>query len=178
MSLITVIGQVPESMLANAISDVKSFDWTDEDFFEIERTNESFVIRLNQISMTSDFNSIEEFDETSYNIPTTFNVDNVRVLIDWIKSITNSSFLGSTRIVSLFPGAYTPSHANSNKYFSFYTRYHIPLVTHPDVKFIDTITGVEDHMSVGNVYKLANNVEHQVVNNSDIFRIHLIVDLA
>lgn len=180
MNLTTIVEQVPELILANAISDVTSIDWNNEDIldFEVEKTDESFVLRMNQIDLDSNLTSVEEFDASSSKLPMTLDIKNVQVLIDWLKSITNSSFVGSTRIVSLFPGAYIPNHTNNNNYFSYYTRYHIPLVTHSDVKFINTVTGVEDHMSVGNVYKLSNDVEHQVINNSDIFRIHLIVDLA
>ncbi|MBU0582005.1 MAG: aspartyl/asparaginyl beta-hydroxylase domain-containing protein [Alphaproteobacteria bacterium] len=54
-------------------------------------------------------------------------------------------------------------------------RLHIPIVTHEDVVFI--IQGRRFYLEPGRLYDLNNAVEHSVENNSDVMRIHLLVDM-
>lgn len=54
-------------------------------------------------------------------------------------------------------------------------RCHIPLVTHKDVSF--TVLNNTVNMKVGKAYEINNGMPHSVINNSNVDRIHLIVDL-
>ena len=54
-------------------------------------------------------------------------------------------------------------------------RLHIPLVTHPAVKFI--ISGKTFYLKEGVLYDLNNVVTHSVENNSDVMRIHILIDM-
>lgn len=73
------------------------------------------------------------------------------------------------------PGTGIYRHWDLNPIFENSHRVHLPLVTHPDVKFY--IDDVEYHFPAGQFYEFDNQRYHEVKNKSDIFRIHLIVDL-
>lgn len=73
------------------------------------------------------------------------------------------------------PGAKIARHFDMSPIFQKSHRVHLPLVTHPDVKFY--IDDVEYYFPVGKFFEFDNSRFHEVKNNSDIFRIHLVVDL-
>jgi aspartyl/asparaginyl beta-hydroxylase (cupin superfamily) len=54
-------------------------------------------------------------------------------------------------------------------------RFHIPVVTHPDVEFY--IGGVRCIMGEGEVWSLDTTYKHRLVNKSDVWRVHLIIDV-
>lgn len=54
-------------------------------------------------------------------------------------------------------------------------RLHVPIVTHPGVKFI--IAGQSFFLEEGKLYDLNNAVEHSVENRSDVMRVHLMIDV-
>ena len=180
MSAITLVGSVPESTINQAISEINSIDWDDTSLHElltIEVTDKLKVMLLSRLNEMGE--TITEINETAVsNEVAPFLYPAIHSLIDWIKNEIGASFVGKTRIVILLPGKVIPDHVNDSKYYSMYTRYHIPLVTHTDVKIIDTLTAEEENMTVGNIYKLSNTTSHSFKNNSNINRIHLIVDLA
>lgn len=72
--------------------------------------------------------------------------------------------------------------ANSNiephvdKGYSLMTakRTHIPIITNPEVTF--TVGGETKHLKEGEIWEIDNSKEHSVDNNSDLDRIHLIMD--
>jgi hypothetical protein len=53
-------------------------------------------------------------------------------------------------------------------------RLHIPVVTHPDVTFF--LQGQPIPMQVGDCWYLNLNLPHHVENQSDVARVHLVVD--
>ena len=79
-------------------------------------------------------------------------------------------------MVNLFAGKKVTPHYDSGPAMRLYDRIHFPLVTHPDVIFICGETSM--NMKVGNGYIIDNTGKiHGVENNSDVDRIHLIVDV-
>ena len=54
-------------------------------------------------------------------------------------------------------------------------RLHIPLVTHEAVSFI--IAGKAFNLKEGVLYDLNNVVTHSVENNSDVMRVHMLIDM-
>jgi aspartyl/asparaginyl beta-hydroxylase (cupin superfamily) len=72
-------------------------------------------------------------------------------------------------------GSIIARHQDGSGIFQKAHRVHLPLVTHEDVKFI--IDDIEYHFPSGKYYEFDNSRFHEVHNNSDIFRLHLVVDL-
>lgn len=69
----------------------------------------------------------------------------------------------------IFPHADTPSHAE------YYSRFHIVLQSSQGVVFRSGDEQV--YMAQGDVWWFNNKLEHEVINNSAIDRIHLVVDI-
>lgn len=60
-------------------------------------------------------------------------------------------------------------------------RFHIPLVTHPDITMRNwTVDGsdLQQHLLDGSCYYLDTRLPHSVTNPTDVDRIHLVVDVA
>jgi hypothetical protein len=75
----------------------------------------------------------------------------------------------------LDPGAQIYRHCDVSPIFQKSHRVHLPLVTQPGALFY--IDDVEYHMPRGQFFEFDNSRFHSVINNSDSYRVHLIVDL-
>ncbi len=83
--------------------------------------------------------------------------------------------LGRTRLMRLAPNHEVPSHQDTHYSWWKRIRVHIPIVTQPEVLF--TSNGeVSVNMQAGEVWIFDNWHIHQVQNNSNIYRIHLVTD--
>lgn len=79
-------------------------------------------------------------------------------------------------LASLQPGGSIKEHRDiSGGVAANVTRLHIPIVTHSDVSFF--ISGKRVTMTEGEVWHLDTTYRHRVTNESNINRIHLIIDL-
>jgi hypothetical protein len=98
-----------------------------------------------------------------------------RLLTD-IKKLLSDKFGDGT--ISMFLLNLMNPHSNIEPHVDDTTgnkrRIHIPLVTHPDIKFRNG--NDEIHMEVGKVYLFDHEKEHSVINPTDYERIHLIMD--
>lgn len=84
------------------------------------------------------------------------------------------SVLTRSRFMRLAPGDIVPPHCDINYHWINKTRIHIPIITHPDVRF--KCDGEEVHMAAGEAWIFDNWRRHSVENNSDITRVHLVID--
>lgn len=75
----------------------------------------------------------------------------------------------------LEPGKEIANHTDHSDVFAVANRVHLSITTDPGVKFF--IDGGEYHFPAGKFFELNNKVPHSVVNNSNVFRVHLVVDL-
>lgn len=75
----------------------------------------------------------------------------------------------------LKPGQYVSTHIDPGDFFEEHHRVHLPICTHQSIKMI--INDVEFHMESGHYYEIDNTLPHSISNNSDVDRIHLIIDL-
>lgn len=73
------------------------------------------------------------------------------------------------------PGAKIYPHNDKSKLYDLAHRVHLPLVTNENVKF--SIDNVEYHFKAGQFFEFNNKLVHSVDNNSELFRIHLVMDL-
>ncbi len=84
----------------------------------------------------------------------------------------------SAKIVTLdrmAPGATIGRHFDKSNIYELCHRVHLPLVTHSKVDFY--IDDVKHNFKAGEFFEFNNRMFHQVDNNSNIYRIHLVVDL-
>ena len=86
------------------------------------------------------------------------------------------SVLSRSRFMRLGAGEIVPPHSDINYHWINKTRIHIPIITHPDVQFVCDDQSV--NMAEGQAWIFDNWRRHFVKNNSNITRIHLVVDTA
>ncbi len=81
---------------------------------------------------------------------------------------------GRARLMRIEPHAGVPPHVDIQYYWRTHTRVHIPVITHPDIRFCCGREVV--HMAAGEAWTFDNWREHSVVNETDTRRIHLTFD--
>lgn len=81
---------------------------------------------------------------------------------------------GRSRLMGLAPGCRVPEHRDVNYHWYKRVRIHIPLITNPKVLFYCGDTHV--HMAEGETWIFDSWKKHWVENNSDAFRVHLVID--
>jgi hypothetical protein len=84
------------------------------------------------------------------------------------------TLLGRSRLMRLEPGDGVPPHFDTQYYWRSHTRVHIPIVTHPEVKFVCDDAAV--HMAAGEAWTFDNWRMHTVINEKTTRRIHLTFD--
>jgi len=72
-------------------------------------------------------------------------------------------------------GGIIPEHTDQGKMLTTHHRIHIPLVSDPAVKF--TLDHKDYYLEPGHGYEINNQLTHEVRNESNIDRIHMIIDL-
>ena len=85
------------------------------------------------------------------------------------------SVLGRSRLMRLDPGTQVPPHCDIDYSWRHRVRIHVPIITHPDIIF-SSIGNIDIHMQAGEAWVFDNWKQHAVYNNSDVQRIHLVVD--
>jgi aspartyl/asparaginyl beta-hydroxylase (cupin superfamily) len=96
----------------------------------------------------------------------------------YIKQILASfgEVLSRSRLMRLAPGAQVPLHSDINYHWYKRVRVHIPITTTEQVQFFCHDKQV--HMGAGECWIFDSWKLHKVENNSDQYRVHLVVDLA
>ena len=83
---------------------------------------------------------------------------------------------GRSRLMGLDGQCSVPQHRDVNYHWYSRVRIHIPVMTNPDVLFYCGDTFV--HMAAGETWIFDSWKKHRVENNSDEFRVHLVIDTA
>jgi sulfotransferase family protein/aspartyl/asparaginyl beta-hydroxylase len=81
-----------------------------------------------------------------------------------------------SRLLKLEPFSGVPQHADINYHWFNRVRLHVPIVTHPDVRFFCGNENV--HMAEGEAWIFDNWRLHRVENPVDVERIHLVADTS
>lgn len=97
-------------------------------------------------------------------------IDHVR---DWYGS--GHDGLAKIMLSRLRPHTTIPSHADSHPSSQVPHNVHVPLITDPQVRFV--IDGTRYHLPTGHAYEINTLLEHSVVNESDLHRVHLIIEI-
>jgi hypothetical protein len=79
-----------------------------------------------------------------------------------------------SRLMRLAPRAGVPQHADINYHWHYRVRLHIPVVTHPTVRFVCDDQAV--HMAAGEAWVFDNWRLHRVEHSTPDERIHLVAD--
>ena len=84
--------------------------------------------------------------------------------------------IGRSRLMGLDPGSQVPVHSDINYHWYKRVRIHIPIITKPEVVFHCGEKHV--HMQAGESWIFDSWKYHHVQNQSDLFRVHLVIDIC
>lgn len=82
--------------------------------------------------------------------------------------------LGRVMINKIAPGGVIFPHADTPEHCDYYSRFHVVLQSGPGVMF--RCGDEQTYWETGSVFWFNNKLEHEVINNSAVDRIHMIVD--
>lgn len=125
----------------------------------------------NTFDITPDvvFNMIESVD-----LPNIGQLPNVKVLCRLACQMLRVKELGRVMLVELPAGASIDRHFDQGAYADHFDRFHLPLTSEPGNLF--TCGDEAIHMQPGELWQFNHHLEHEVVNNSNAPRVHLIID--
>jgi hypothetical protein len=98
-----------------------------------------------------------------------------RPIVLWLNMRVEGERIGRVMINKLRPGGKIFAHADTPVHAEYWERHHVVLQSGPGCNFRcgDEIL----NMKTGQVWWFQNAIEHEVFNNSDTDRIHMIVDI-
>lgn len=101
-------------------------------------------------------------------------LDLVAPIIKDLEGLHNGR-VGKALFIKLPPSKDVNPHIDFGDYLESVRRHHIAILTNPKVSFI--IDGEKQFMDIGECWEVNNNKMHQVWNEGDTDRIHLLIDI-
>jgi hypothetical protein len=114
-------------------------------------------------------------EHESNDMPVYARLPEARALVMNLMSYVGGTRLGRVIINRIRPGGVITPHVDGKSHTDYYSRHHIVLQSGPGVDFRCEAEHV--YMGPGEVWWFNNALEHEVINNSSVDRIHLIVDI-
>jgi hypothetical protein len=118
----------------------------------------------------SGFDQHESIDYPPYKL-----LPEARPLVMQLMHYVGGERLGRVMVNKLKPGGVVYPHADTPEHCSYYSRFHVVLESTPGVMFRSGDEKV--YMPTGSIWWFDNSKEHEVVNNTNGDRIHMIVDV-
>jgi len=111
----------------------------------------------------------ESIDQPAYMVLT-----EARPLVMSLFAAVQGERLGRVMINKVKPGGVIYPHADTPAHCDYYSRYHIVLQSEPGVMF--RCGDERTYWETGSIFWFNNKLEHEVLNESSVDRIHLIMD--
>lgn len=131
-------------------------------------------LRFNAVEVTGENCKVID-DVEAINYPAWWVLPQARPLIFALMSRVEGERLGRVIIAKLPPGSRIDPHVDMGAPATYYERYHIVIHSKPGCVFRAGDERV--CMATGEVWWFDNEQEHEVINDSDDDRIHMIVDI-
>lgn len=158
----------------------KEIDAFDSEWSENTSRQDNNIVHINTKMYPLRFFSYDwvvgqEIDPQEVNY---FKTENAVVELDEIYKFLESYYSGKVvraEIVKMMPNTKIVRHVDGGEMLTVTRRCHIPITTSEEVYF--SVFGNSVNMKVGTVYEINNLLPHEVENNSDVERDHLILDI-
>lgn len=126
-------------------------------------------------SLTLSYVPIDWTPEMRYNMIIVNHIDlRIWEIIQDLESIMDGK-VGRSFLIKLPPHKQVYRHVDAGFYLKHVRRMHVPILSHPDVLF--HVGDESINMKEGECYEIDNTKPHSVDNNSDVPRVHLLVDV-
>lgn len=184
--LVKIIQEVPDDTFNRAQNEISTIQWPkvadpSRSGNAVFATSTSIHVRMHKVGSRPYPKTIEEWSvicECEDNPAYQNKFLGVKNVADWIYNTVGGIALGRIMIVNLAPGGRVPIHIDPLDYFAMYSRFHVPFKTNPGVTFSGGPGTTKEHMPYKHLSQLNNRLMHQLDNDSDENRIHVIVDVA
>ncbi len=154
----------------------------------LDKTNNDWfknTYRQDEYQMHRDTSSIFIYDYpvdwtpgSKYSVQKATDDDNLFSLIspaiEYLEKIHNGK-VGKAVLIKLPPFKNVDKHKDVGNYLEAVRRNHIPIATNNKVSFV--IDGERQFMNVGEIWEVNNNKMHQVWNEGETDRVHLLIDI-
>ena len=181
---VKILDKIPDSIFIAAKAEVEKIDWNNLPI--PDRRSEAAVFKT---SITNHLRVHNARWDTPHTIEVLSQIVECRdtkaralypcvdQLVDWVYNHVEGTRLGRIMLVKLLPSGAIGEHIDPGPYFQSHYRFHVPFITHPDMVFFGPGKSNPIHMPEGYLSQLANRGPHSAENNSQVERIHLIVDI-
>jgi len=184
--LVKIIQEVPDHIFNPALAEINQINWSNiqdpsRSGRSVFATSTSIHVRRHAVGNRPYPKTIEEWSvicECEDNPLLEGKFSAVRNLANWMVDTVSGQALGRIMIVNLAPNGRVPAHIDPLDYFAMYSRFHVPFKTNSKVTFSGGPGKPTEHMPYKHLSQLNNRLMHQLDNNSDENRIHVIVDIA
>lgn len=147
-------------------------DFPQGPFAQIESIMLRFPVK-SVVEMQSELEKIDQHESVDY--PAYATLTEARPIVMGLMAQVGGERLGRVMINKIAPGGRIFPHADTPSHAEYYDRFHVVLQSAPGVDF----RAGDEHvyMGTGEVWWFDNSKEHEVINNSAVDRIHMIVDI-
>jgi hypothetical protein len=118
----------------------------------------------------SQYDQHENVDQPAYKILT-----DARPLVMNLMAYVSGERLGRVMINKIAPGGRIYPHADTPVHAEYWERFHIVLESSPGVMF--RCESEKVYMATGEIWWFNNSLEHEVINDSQSDRVHMIIDV-
>lgn len=98
----------------------------------------------------------------------------IKPIVDKLEKLHNGK-VGKAVFIKLPPFKNVDKHQDFGGYLESVRRHHIPIVTNKNVSFF--VDGQKQFMDIGEIWEVNNNKLHQVWNEGETDRVHLLIDI-
>lgn len=171
-----IVTTIPETIIQDIISSIDDPDWFVKEYRNglpsMKDTNSIPIMHPDRCWMNrSDNQIIREIQKQPLHDKFYPKIEPIlEILSRFYKYRQYSAFI--TRCA---PKGKVGIHRDAGNFLEKCHRIHIPLLTHEDALYV--INDERVHWKHGHVYEFDNTLPHGVENNSNIYRIHLIINL-
>lgn len=120
-------------------------------------------------------NLLPGFDQhESIDYPAYAQLPDARHIVMQVFGAVGGTRLGRVMINRIAPGGVIYPHADTPEHAGYFSRYHVVLQSEPGVMF--RCGDERTYWEAGSVFWFNNKLEHEVINESSVDRIHMVID--
>lgn len=161
------IGNISKEMLTDALAVCLSTDWSSDEFTRPEVTlAKGRVVVLPYI--------IVKPEQRNYSEAQNKIIDSVTPIIKYLDSLFPNCIKVRGEVVNLLPKTSLTPHIDPYWFHEHSHRIHVPIYTNNECG--QTFEDRVKKLDAGVIYEINNRLMHSAFNNSDLPRIHLIID--
>ena len=152
---------------------LNGLDWNEhtirQSLFEMHKETQTLEVMWDMESLQTD--KVGKIHSNYYKLDIELFLEKIKPIY---KSICGDGYFLRILLVKLKANSNITPHIDTGDSLSNCKRTHIPIITNSKVTF--TVGGETKYLKEGEIWEIDNTKEHSVKNNSNVDRIHLLID--